>query len=378
MREGARDVELMQRALALAEAARRATPPWPWVGCVVAREGAVVGEAATGPYPTGPHAEVAALAAAGVAARGATAYVTLEPCDHHGTTPPCTEALLAAGVARVVIALGDPDAKVRGRGIARLRAAGVDVVVGVGAAEAGVALLPYLHQRRTGRAYCVLKTATSLDGRAAARDRSSRWITGTVARRDVHRLRAESQAIVVGAGTALADHPALTVRNAPAPPRPPLRVLLDATGRVPARGPLFAPDLGPLLVLTSARCDPRACEAWTDAGAKVEVVADAAGSGGLVPDAVLRTLAQHGCLQVLVEGGPGVHASFLAADAVDRVVAYVAPTLLGVTGRPAWDLPGPPTISAAPRWRLHDVTALGGDVRITWVPAGLEASAGAT
>jgi diaminohydroxyphosphoribosylaminopyrimidine deaminase/5-amino-6-(5-phosphoribosylamino)uracil reductase len=360
----------MLRALALAESARRVTPPWPWVGCVIVRDGAVVGEGATGPFRVGAHAEAVALAEAGDAARGATAYVTLEPCSHHGNTPPCADALIAAGVTRVVVAMGDPDERVAGRGIARLRDAGIEVLTGVGAARVGPALMPYLQHRRTGRAYAVLKCATSLDGRIAARDGSSRWITGPAARADAHRLRAESQAIVVGAGTALADGPALTVRDAPAPPRPPLRVLLDASGRVPATGPLFDADLGPTLVCTSEAAEPRARDAWLAAGAKVESLP--VSHGGIDPVGVLEHLGREGVLQVLVEGGAAVHGSFLASDAVDRVVAYVAPMLLGDEGRPGWGTAGPPTIADASRWRLVDTTALADDVRLTLVPIGRE------
>src|SRR5262245_417551 len=205
-----RDEALMDRALAVAATARRRTPPWPWVGCVIAHDREVVGEGATGPYRTGMHAEVAALAAAGDRARGADAYVTLEPCDHEGNTPACTLALRDAGVARVVIAISDPDPIVSGRGIARLRDVGVDVTVGVCADAVETQLAPYLHHRRTGRPYVVVKHATSLDARSAAADGSSQWITSEAARADVHELRADAQAIVVGAGTALADRPQLT------------------------------------------------------------------------------------------------------------------------------------------------------------------------
>ena len=193
------DAELMRRALRLAGTARRTTPPNPWVGCVLVRDGEVVGEGATRP-PGGPHAEIEALRAAGDRARGATAYTTLEPCSHHGRTPPCTDALLEAGVARVVVAIEDPDPHVAGQGIAVLRRAGVTVDVGTEADAATRLLAPYLVHRAEGRSFVVLKTATSLDGRIAARDGSSRWITGPAARADVHELRADSQAVIVGAG----------------------------------------------------------------------------------------------------------------------------------------------------------------------------------
>ena len=210
------DVEHMRRALAQAATVRSTTAPNPWVGSVVvppdsAADAGTVFAGATAP-PGGPHAEVAALAAAGEGARGATLYVTLEPCAHHGRTPPCTDAIIAAGVARVVVGIEDPDEQVAGRGIAALRAAGIDVTVGVASEEVAEQLAPYRKHRTTGQPWVVLKMAASLDGRTAAPDGTSRWITGEAARRDVHRLRARSDAVLVGAGTVRADDPELTVR----------------------------------------------------------------------------------------------------------------------------------------------------------------------
>ncbi|HEX6311622.1 MAG TPA: bifunctional diaminohydroxyphosphoribosylaminopyrimidine deaminase/5-amino-6-(5-phosphoribosylamino)uracil reductase RibD [Acidimicrobiia bacterium] len=356
----------MRRALALADGVRRTTAPNPWVGCVLLRDGEVVGEGATAP-PGGPHAEAVALAAAGDRARGATAVVTLEPCSHTGRTGPCADSLLDAGVSRVVVALEDPDDRVRGTGVASLRAGGVPVDVGVGAAEAARSLAPYLHHRRTGRAYCVLKTATSLDGRTAAADGSSRWITGPRARADAHELRADSQAVVVGSGTALADQPALTARDVvERVARPPLRVLLDARGRVPAAGPLFDPALAPTLVVTTERAPAGAIDAWRAAGAKVEAVPGGAGGRGVDLVAVLALLGGHGVLQAMVEGGATVHGALLADGLVDRVVAYVAPVALGAGGRAAFAAPGAPSVAAAPRWALASVRALGDDVRLDY------------
>ena len=363
-----RDTELMDRAVTLAEGARRRTPPNPWVGCVLVADGTVVGEGATHP-PGGPHAEAAAVAAAGDRAAGAiTAYVTLEPCAHQGRTGPCVDALLAAGVRRVVVALEDPDPHVAGRGLAALRAAGVDVEVGVGAAEVRRSLAPYLHQRRTGRAFCLAKTASSIDGRSAAADGTSQWITGAAARADAHTLRADSQAVVVGAGTAIADQPALTVRDTAAPPIPPLRVLLDARGRVPATGPLFDPALAPTLVITTPAAPADATDEWRAHGAKVEIV-DAAPTGVDLHQA-LTVLAGHGVLQALVEGGAGVHGALWRAGLIDRLVVYVGATLLGDEARPTIDAPGPATMADTGRWTLLDVTALDGDVRLTYAPAG--------
>lgn len=366
---GEREAEAMHRAVARAASARRVSAPNPWVGAVVlSAEGEVVGEGATAP-PGGPHAEVVALAAAGERARGATAVVTLEPCTHHGRTAPCVHALAAAGVARVVVGLEDPDDRVAGRGVAALRAAGIEVEVGVGADAVRAQLAPYLHQRRTGRAYVVAKVAMSLDARTAAADGTSRWITGEAARADGHRLRAESQAVMVGAGTAIADRPRLTPRGVDGPlGPPPLRVLLDGRGRTPADGPTFDPAEAPTLVITSDAAPERAIDAWRAAGAKVEHVARDVSGVGVDLVAVLELLATHGVLQVLVEGGATLHGSLWRAGLVDELVAYVAPTVLGTRAQPAFVTGGPATLADAPRLRLVDVVPLGQDVRIRWGP----------
>lgn len=369
MRAGT-DEELMATATDLAEHARPLTPPNPWVGCVIVRDGVIVGSGATGPYPGGPHAEVAALAAAGDRARGATAFVTLEPCDHQANTPPCTEALIAAGIAGVTIALEDPDPRVRGRGADRLRAAGIAVAIGVGADAVTQSLAPYLHQRRTGRAFALLKTAMSLDGRTAAADGSSQWITGDEARADAHRWRAESQAVVVGPGTAQADRPRLTVRNDEQPVvRQPLRVLLDAHGRVAAEGPLFDPSLAPTLVITTPPTPETVRDAWQAAGAKVEVLDPGPEGRGVDLVGVLRLLAErYGVLQAMIEGGGRLHGAFVAEGLADRLVAYVAPVLLGERGLPVVGFPGPESLASATRWQLRDVTRFGADVRLILDP----------
>jgi len=359
--------ELMVTAVRLGERGRRSAPPNPWVGCVLARDGEVVGEGFH-VRPGESHAEVVALAAAGDGARGATAYVSLEPCAHHGRTASCADALVTAGVRRVIVALDDPDPRVAGEGIARLQHAGVEVTVGPGAEEAQASLAPYLHHRRTGRAYCLLKTAMSIDGRTAAADGSSRWITGPDARADAHRLRAESQAVVVGAGTALADRPTLTARDVPPPDRQPVRVLLDARGVVPARGPLFDPALAPTLVVTTGAATPAAVDEWRAAGAKVEVVERASLGEGVDLAAVLELLGRHGVLQALVEGGARVHGALLQAGLVDRIVVYVGGTVLGERGAPAFALPGPESIDGAARWRLAAVAPVGADARLEYEP----------
>jgi diaminohydroxyphosphoribosylaminopyrimidine deaminase/5-amino-6-(5-phosphoribosylamino)uracil reductase len=286
-------------------------------------------EGATAP-PGGPHAEVTALAQAGEAARGATLYVTLEPCAHHGRTPPCTDAIIGAGVARVVIGIQDPDSRVSGRGIAALRAAGIEVTEGVAADEVAEQLAPYIKHRRTGHPWVVLKMAASLDGRTAAPDGSSRWITGEAARRDVHRLRESSDAVLVGAGTVRADDPELTVR------------LGDETA---------GDDEQPLRVVLGTAPE----------GAKVRPALELEGD----LDGVLAELGKRGVLQLLVEGGATVAHDFHTAGLVDRYVLYLAPALFGGDdGRPIFAGPGAGTIADVWRGRLVSVEQLGDDLRV--------------
>lgn len=360
------DDEFMSQAITAAELARLRTPPNPWVGCVLVRDGVVIGTGATRP-PGGPHAELEALTAGGDA-HGATAYVTLEPCSHHGRTPPCADALIAAGITRVVVAIEDPDVDVAGQGLARLRAAGIDVTVGVGADRVARQLAPYLHHRRTGRAFALLKTAMSLDGRTSAADGSSQWITGPEARADAHRLRAESQAIVVGPATARGDHPSLTVRDAPvAPAGQPLRVLLDAKGQVPVAGPLFDTALAPTLVVTTAAAAATVHDEWSAAGAKVVTVDPGVDGRGVDLVAVLSLLGtEHGVLQAMIEGGGKLHGAFVAEGLADRIVTYVAPVVLGERGRAVVAYPGPESLAAATRLQVSDVRPIGADVRITY------------
>ena len=311
----------MQRAMALAATVRASTSPNPWVGCVIDPGGF---EGATAP-PGGPHAEVLALEAAGDGARGSTLVVTLEPCAHQGRTPPCVDAIVAAGVARVVIGIEDPDPLVRGRGIARLREAGIDVEVGVCADEVRAQLAPYLKHRNTGRPYVVLKLAMSADGRTAAPDGSSRWITGEAARADAHRLRAESDAVIVGAGTVRADDPELTVRLAEG--EDPVRVVL---GKAPP-------------------------------GARVHPALELQGD----LDDVLAELGRRGVVQAMVEGGPTVAGDFHRAGLVDRYVLYVAPALFGGgDARPVFAGPGAATMDEVWRGRITSVERLGDDLRL--------------
>ncbi|HEX3793200.1 MAG TPA: bifunctional diaminohydroxyphosphoribosylaminopyrimidine deaminase/5-amino-6-(5-phosphoribosylamino)uracil reductase RibD [Acidimicrobiales bacterium] len=332
--ERSTDAHYMQRAMLAGEASRGRTAPNPWVGCIVVSgtDPQIAFEGATAP-PGGPHAEVTALAQAGpLHAEGATLFTTLEPCVHQGRTPPCTDAIVAAGVTRVVIGIEDPDPHVAGQGVAALRRAGLDVTVGVEAAGVTEQLAPYLKHRTTGHPWVIMKLAASLDARTAAPDGSSRWITGAEARQDVHKLRARCDAILVGAGTVRTDDPELTVRLEG-------DAAVDSNARQPLR-----------VVLGQA-----------PAGAKVHPALELSGDLG----DVLTELGQRGILQLLVEGGPTVAHAFHQAGLVDRYVLYLAPALFGGDdGRPLFAGPGAPTIDALWRGKLVSVERLGEDLRV--------------
>lgn len=357
----------MRRALELAARARGDTAPNPMVGAVVVDEGGnVVGEGwhrAAGE----PHAEVVALDAAGSLARGATLYVTLEPCAHAGRTPPCVRAVLAAGIAHVVVAQADPDPQVSGAGLQALRAAGVGVTEDVCRWQAERQLAAYRHHRVTGRPLVVLKTALTIDGRTAAPDGSSQWITSEEARADAHELRRESDAVLVGSGTVLADDPRLNVRTEPLPRRQPLRVVADARGRTPAGAALIGGE-GDVLMATTAAAPPGRVDAWAAAGAGV-VVLGAADGGGVALDELVDDLGERGVLQLMVEGGPDLAGAMLRAGLVDRLVVYVgAATAGGDDAAAAFAGPAAATIDAFARWHLDDVTRLGDDIRLDYVP----------
>ena len=352
----------IEQALELAQQARFISPPNPWVGALVVRDQQVVGRGFTQPVGQA-HAEVMALAEAGEHARGASLYVTLEPCSHYGRTPPCVEAVIKAGIAKVFIALMDPDPRVAGQGIQLLREAGIQVTVGVGKEEAKALLAPYLHQRKTGKPFVVAKMAVSLDGRTAAIDHTSQWISSAEARQDVHRLRAESQAIVIGSGTALHDKPTLNVRHPSISlVQQPLRVLLDGRGRVKAEGPLFDLSLAPTLVMTSKECLRQRREEWERKGAEVLEL------DRWPPEAVLQSLTQRGILQVLIEGGVSVHTSFIEAGCVNKLVVYTGSLLLGSGGLPSF-LGKIPTLSAAPTFKLSNLQRFGDTIRADYLLA---------
>jgi diaminohydroxyphosphoribosylaminopyrimidine deaminase/5-amino-6-(5-phosphoribosylamino)uracil reductase len=339
----------MRRAVELSRAVLGNTSPNPPVGAVALDErGEVVGEGATQP-PGGPHAEVVALRQAGH--RAHTLVVTLEPCAHTGRTGPCTEQLIAGGVKRVAFACAEPTS-LAGGGAARLRAAGVDVVPGL--LEAEVAAGPmsaWLHVQATGRPHVTWKYAATLDGRSAAADGTSRWITGDAARADVHRLRSESDAILVGVGTVLADDPGLTAR--PDPGHQPLRVVLDAEGRTPLEAKVLD-DSARTLMVTSGSSYGEDRTLVLGAGPRIDL------------EALLKELADRGLVSVLLEGGPTLAGAFLQAGLVDRVIGYIAPALLG-DGSPAVLGAGIGTIDDAIRLQLVDVTRVGEDLRLTMV-----------
>lgn len=333
--------------LALVHAKSGHPSPNPHVGAVVVKDGELV---ATGHHEKvgSDHAEVAAIRAAGAKAEGATLYVTLEPCNHHGRTPPCTEAIQQAKLARVVVGCRDPNPHVEGQGLEVLRSAGIDVVVGVREAQARAQILPWSKHITTGLPYVQLKLAVSLDGRIATRSGASKWVTGPDARAKVHLLRARADAVAVGIGTAVADDPRLTVRDAAG--ESPLRVVFDTMLRLPPSSRLVqtAREV-PTLVICGPEATQEAEEQLTNLGIEV-VRAPTASEGRLDANLALRMLAHRGIVTLLVEGGAELAGSFLAGRLADEAHVFIAPILLGPRGRPgAVDWAGPDTPQQAPR-----------------------------
>ena len=354
------DAAFMRRALEAAERGRGLTSPNPLVGAVVVREGRVVGEGAH-LRAGGPHAEIEALGAAGESARGATLYVTLEPCAHHGRTPPCAPAVARAGVARVVAAMRDPNPLVAGGGADLLRAAGVAVEVGVLSAEAEGQNRAWLTAMRERRPHVTLKAAATLDGKLADVHGTSKWITGEAARQRAHRLRAEADAIVIGVTTALRDDPALTVRLPQPWPREPYRVVLDTAARLDAQARLIhAGTPGRALVAVGEQAPAARVRALEAVGATV--VRCPTREGRVDPAALLERLFERDVRAVLVEGGGETHAAFVDAGLVDRVALFLAPLLLG--GREATGVVGGGgrELKNALRLTAPSVTPLGDDV----------------
>ena len=354
----------MRTALVLAARGLGKVWPNPAVGCVIVQGGRVVGRGWTQPGGR-PHAEAVALAQAGPAARGATAYVSLEPCAHHGRTPPCADALVAAGIARVVTPFDDPDPRVCGRGHAALAAGGVALTTGVEAAAAARLQRGFLLRQAEGRPMVTLKLATSLDGRIATASGESRWITGEAARRRVHALRACHDAVLVGAGTARADDPALTVRGFGEVPQP-VRVVaagsldLDpggALGRSSGQAPVW-------LLQDPDRTPPERAEAWLQVGARLLPVP------GMAPRDMLAALGAAGLTRVLCEGGGQLAAALLGAGLVEELHLVTAGLALGADGRPALGVLGLARLAEAPRFRLAQVDRVGPDLWQRWDRAG--------
>tara|TARA_B100001123_G_scaffold105033_3_gene121943 strand:+ start:1482 stop:2531 length:1050 start_codon:yes stop_codon:yes gene_type:complete len=343
------DAKFMAEAIRVAQQARLHSSPNPWVGAIVVAQGQVVGEGATGSFQTseetnesptvlerdkdlkpvgGVHAEIKALEEAGELAKGATLYTTLEPCNHQGLTGPCTNAIINSGIRRVVVALTDPDKRVSGSGLEALKSAGIAVDTGQNSDVAAQQLNPYLHHRVTGRPYVVLKLAATLDGRIAAPDGSSNWITGEEARKDVHKLRAESDAICVGAGTIRSDNPRLTVRSVEG--KDPRRIVF---GEIPE-------------------------------GSKVEPAESWQGP----PEELIRRLGEEGVLQLLIEGGADLAGQVHRAGLVDRYIVYVSPSIMGGDdGIPLFSGAGAMTMESVSRGKFVNVTQLGEDVRLDLV-----------
>lgn len=356
----------MTRALRLARCGVYTTHPNPRVGCVLVHDGRVVGEG-WHRLAGEPHAEILALRDAGDAARGATAYVTLEPCAHHGRTPPCAPALIEAGIRRVVVPAADPNPRVAGKGLALLREAGLQVDVGLLADEAGRLNAGFNLRMTAGRPRVTVKLAASLDGRTAMASGESRWITGPAARANVQRLRAASSAIVTGIGTVLADDPSLNVRAAEIDMagRQPLRVVLDSRLRLPPDARLLGLP-GQTLVMTAAPEGPAAA-ALRAAGAEIARIAAVA--GGVDPAVALGALAERECNDVLVEAGPTLAGALAGAGLIDELVLFLAPHLMGDSARGLFSLPGLENMADRVQWRVTEWRQVGADLRIRAVPA---------
>jgi diaminohydroxyphosphoribosylaminopyrimidine deaminase/5-amino-6-(5-phosphoribosylamino)uracil reductase len=365
-----RDIARMGTALMLARRGLGSAWPNPAVGCVIGRDEIVLGRGHTQPGGR-PHAERVALDEArarygSVALRGATAWITLEPCAHHGRTPPCAEALVEAGIGRVVAALPDPDPRVDGAGFARLRAAGLTVEVGLRAAEAERLHAGFLSRLLRGRPRVTLKLATSLDGRIATATGESRWITGPEARARVHMMRAETDAVLIGRGTAMADDPMLDVRLPGLEARSPVRVVLDSSLALPLSSRLARTALAPpLWILHAPDAEPARRAALVASGARPVSVPRGAG-GGLDPALCLDALGGLGLTHVLCEGGGALAAALLRADLVDEIVWFRAGVALGDDGTPSLGRLGFAALAEAPRFRLAETLVLGGDVMTTW------------
>jgi diaminohydroxyphosphoribosylaminopyrimidine deaminase/5-amino-6-(5-phosphoribosylamino)uracil reductase len=351
----------MARAIRLARRGLNSVDPNPRVGCVIVAAGEIVGEG-WHERAGGPHAEVLALAAAGTRARGATAYVTLEPCCHHGRTPPCTEALIAAGVGTVVYAATDPNPDVSGGGERALRAAGIEVRSGLLAAEAALLNPGFISRMQRGRPLVRSKLAVSLDGRTALANGRSHWISGEASRGDVQRWRARSSAVLTGVGTVLADNPRLDVRPAGPERRQPVRVILDPALRTPPDAAILAAPGRALILGTSDHAGRRS--ALAAAGAEVQIVPATAGRVDLAE--AIALLARREVNELLVEAGPTLNGALLSAGLLDEVIVYMASHVLGAGARGMFAITDLPDMGDRRQFSLREVRHVGDDLRLTY------------
>ncbi|MEN8168900.1 MAG: bifunctional diaminohydroxyphosphoribosylaminopyrimidine deaminase/5-amino-6-(5-phosphoribosylamino)uracil reductase RibD [Pseudomonadota bacterium] len=355
------DSEMMSRALSLAEKGLYTTAPNPRVGCVIVNDGEIVGEgwhAVAG----GPHAEIVALQQAGEKAKGATAYVTLEPCCHHGKTPPCSDALINAGVARVIVAMEDPNPLVAGEGLAQLQQAGIETASGLLQSQAEALNPGFVQRMRIGRPYIRCKLAMSLDGRTAMASGESQWITGPGAREDVHRLRARSSAIMSGIGTILADDPSLTVRlDSDEAAHQPLRIILDPHLSTPENA-RFLQQPGESLIVTACAEDA-VQQRLRQAGAEVLCLPNGNDAVDLV--ALMAHLAEREVNEILMETGAILSGAVLHAGIIDELIVYMAPKLMGDNARGLFHTPGLDLLADAVELDIQDMRAVGDDWRIT-------------
>ncbi|WP_268747002.1 bifunctional diaminohydroxyphosphoribosylaminopyrimidine deaminase/5-amino-6-(5-phosphoribosylamino)uracil reductase RibD [Sulfitobacter mediterraneus] len=357
------DQRYMALALSLGRRGQGRVWPNPAVGCVIVAQGRIVGRGWTQPGGR-PHGEVEALAQAGAAARGATAYVTLEPCSHHGQTPPCAQALIDAGVARVVVATTDSDARVNGQGLQMLRDAGIEVSLGVGEAEARRDHAGFFRRVELGRPLLTLKLANSFDGRIATGTGESQWITAPQARRVVHAMRSRHDGVLIGGGTARADDPSLTVRDLGVDHQP-ARIVVSRRLDLPLMGQLArtAAEV-PVILCHGKDADPMLVQTWRDLGATL--LPCAARGGQLDPADILQQLGAHGLTRVFCEGGSALAASLLEADLVDELVGFTAGLVIGAEGLPGVGAMGLEALRNAPRFNLRETMACGPDILHVW------------
>jgi diaminohydroxyphosphoribosylaminopyrimidine deaminase/5-amino-6-(5-phosphoribosylamino)uracil reductase len=359
----AADHGYMAEALRLAELGLYTTDPNPRVGCVVVKDGRVVGRGFHRKAGEA-HAEVLALKEAGAEARGATLYVTLEPCSHQGKTSPCADALAAAGVARVVAAMTDPNPKVAGQGFARLKAAGIQVVQGLMETQARALNPGFISRMTRGRPWVRTKLAVSLDGRTALATGESRWISGDAAREDVHRWRARSSAVLTGIGTLLADDPSFSVRL-PGEWRQPLKVVVDTNLSTPASAKILKQHPDAVYIATAVD-DPEEHEPLLDAGASIQVFPERRGFMDL--KAILESLVEVECNEVLMEAGAGMNGALLAAGLVDELILYMAPSVLGDSAKGMFSLPPLASMQERREFAITDMRMVGTDLRLILRP----------